>query len=129
MGADYDKLFDRVLESTVRSARTTLDLRARVQSTPFEGVAERLESFRANAGPVVESDDIPGGFHVRSADAKAFLTTLEMHPAFTSGSRLDVGIQVIGPDGIENTKLREDAAELLLLGGLALSQEGANEKH
>src|SRR5262245_19367978 len=123
-----EKLYDRVLEATVRSARATLDLHSRLDSVQFEPLGERIDSFRANAAPLDFTDEITGGFHVRDVDAKAFLTALEMHPSYTGAAALDVGLPVIGPDGIGNDKQREDAAELLLLGGLALSR-GANEKH
>ncbi len=129
MDADTDKLYERALETTVRSARATLDLRARLQATPFEAVGERIASFRSSAAPLDVADDVTGGFHVRSADAKAFLATLEMHPAYSSGAKLDVGIPVIGQDLPGDDRQGAEAAELLLLGGLALSQEGANEQH
>ncbi len=122
MGLSNELLFAKVLETTIRRAPATLDLHARVQSEGFASTGERLASLRINAGAGPIIDAAGGGFLVRTADAQAFLTVLEEHPVFSGDGRLDVGYPVIGAEGAHLESLRAEAAELLLLGGLALSQ-------
>src|SRR5438128_12266797 len=58
--------------------------------------------------------------------AKAFVSLLDSHPAFTEGRRLDVGIPIVGPadDDPALFDVRHDAADLLTLGVLAVGALG-----
>src|SRR5712691_7445299 len=58
--------------------------------------------------------------------AKAFVSLLGSHPAFTEGRRLDVAIPIVGPadDDPALFDVRRDAADLLTLGVLAVGALG-----
>jgi IPT/TIG domain len=65
---------------------------------------------------------VPAGFQLDNPAAKAFVTVLTTHPAFTEERRLKVGLDVLGVTSADPRigDVRRDAAELLVTGALAL---------